>query len=139
MRLLVGLKPHAPSARIPRKRSLNGAPGRDELGEPPNSRATHLRLIESGAKVGQTPFMTGRERDEAPDKKGEILMKKKMTLALAALIFSITLTAFPHVAAADTGTTPQASSEMTRPTGKSPMVYMRVILAVGNLLSALLP
>lgn len=71
----------------------------NELGGPLNSDATHLRLIESGAKVGQTPFITGRERDEAPNPgKGESEMKSKRTQALAAAILLLIVGAFPNPA-----------------------------------------
>jgi hypothetical protein len=67
-------------------------------------------------------------------------MKSKKTLVLTASILALTLSTFPHVAAADTTTAPPpASSDLTRPTGKAPMVYMRAILAVGDLISVLLP
>jgi hypothetical protein len=72
----------------------------DELTEPLNSGATHLRLIESGAKVVQTPFITGRERDEAPNQKRRIPMKSMKAIALAATILTSTLGAFPKHASA---------------------------------------
>jgi hypothetical protein len=71
----------------------------DELGEPLNSCATHPRLIESGSKVRQTPFIKWRERDEAPNPgKGEFEMKGKRTLALAAATPLLIVGTFPNPA-----------------------------------------
>jgi hypothetical protein len=65
-------------------------------------------------------------------------MKSKRTLVLAASILALTLTAFPHVAAAGTGAAPQqASSDMTRKAGGSNLLYVQVIVAAGNLISLL--
>jgi hypothetical protein len=50
--------------------------------------------------------MTRRKRVEAPNRKGESLMKKKMTLALASSILTFTLSAFPHHAAASSSAPP---------------------------------
>lgn len=72
----------------------------DELYEPSNSGATHLRLIERKRELPQTPFMTRREQVEAPNPKGESLMKSQKTLVLAASILMLTLGAFPHRASA---------------------------------------
>ena len=66
-------------------------------------------------------------------------MKSNKTLVLAASILALTLSAFPHVAAASIGTTAQAGSDMLRKGGDSRIPYLQVILAAGNLLSALLP
>jgi hypothetical protein len=64
-------------------------------------------------------------------------MKSTKTLVLAASILALTLTAFPHVAAAGTGAAPQqASSDLTRKGGEG-VKYMAVILAAGNLISLL--
>jgi hypothetical protein len=78
----------------------------DELYEPLNSGSTHRRLIDRAPELPQTPFMTGRKQNEAPNRKGESLMKSQKTLVLAASIFALALSAFPHDAAASTGTTP---------------------------------
>jgi hypothetical protein len=65
-------------------------------------------------------------------------MKSKRVLVLAASILALTLTAFPHVAAAGTGAAPlQASSDMTRKAGGSNLLYIQVIVAAGNLISLL--
>ena len=66
-------------------------------------------------------------------------MKSKKTLVLAASILALTLSAFPHAASADTGTTQQASSGMMRKGGDGKLIYIQFIVAAGNLLSALLP
>jgi hypothetical protein len=65
-------------------------------------------------------------------------MNSQKILVLAASILALTLTAFPHVAAAGTGTAPQAVSEIVRKAGGSNLIYVQV-LVVGTLLSALLP
>jgi hypothetical protein len=66
-------------------------------------------------------------------------MKNIKTFVLAASMLTLTLSAFPHRAAASSTTIPPPDIELARPTGKAPMVYMRVILAAGDLMSALLP
>jgi ABC-type oligopeptide transport system substrate-binding subunit len=66
-------------------------------------------------------------------------MKSKKTLLLAASILALTLSAFPHVAAASERMTVQAGSDMFRKAGGTNCPYLQVILAAGNLLSALLP
>lgn len=66
-------------------------------------------------------------------------MKKNVMLSLAALLFTLTLSAFPHHAEASSTTTPPPDSDITRPTGKAPMVYMRAILAAGDVMLILLP
>lgn len=67
-------------------------------------------------------------------------MKSKKTLVLAASILALTLSAFPHDAAAGTTTAPpQASSDMTRKAGGSNLIYLQVVLAAGTLISTLLP
>ena len=67
-------------------------------------------------------------------------MKCKKTLVLAASIFALTLSAFPHHAAASSNTTPPNSgSQLVRMPGKNPCPYMQVVPAVSILLSALLP
>jgi hypothetical protein len=66
-------------------------------------------------------------------------MKSKKTLVLPASFLALTLSAFPHVAAASEGTTVQAGSDMFRKAGGTNCPYLQVILAAGNLLSALLP
>jgi hypothetical protein len=72
-------------------------------------------------------------------------MKTKKTLGLAALLLTLTLSAFPNYAAADTAPTPppppppKVVIELTRPTGKAPMVYMRVVEVVETVSSVLLP
>jgi hypothetical protein len=71
-----------------------------------NSSATHPRLIEGWSEAGDTPFITRRKQLKAPRRKGETPMKSKKTLVLAASILALTLSAFPHDAAADSGTTP---------------------------------
>jgi hypothetical protein len=61
------------------------------------------------------------------------------------LIFALTFAAFPHHAAADSAPTPppppppKVVIELTRPTGKAPMVYMRVVEVVETVSSVLLP
>jgi hypothetical protein len=64
-------------------------------------------------------------------------MKGNKTLVLAASILALTLAAFPHEAAADTGTTEQASSDLTRKAGGSKLLYVQVIVVAGNLISLL--
>jgi hypothetical protein len=59
-------------------------------------------------------------------------MKNKKTLVLAASIRALTLTAFPHVAAAGTGAAPQAVSEIVRKAGGSNLIYVQVIRAVAR-------
>ncbi len=67
-------------------------------------------------------------------------MKKKMSFALAASILTLTLSAFPHQAAASTSTAPTTSvSDLTRASGDSKVKYMAIILTAGSLLSMLLP
>jgi hypothetical protein len=66
-------------------------------------------------------------------------MKSKKTLVLAASILALTLSAFPHDAAASTGTTPQAGSDTTRKAGGTSCPYLQIILAAGNLISLLVP
>jgi Spy/CpxP family protein refolding chaperone len=67
-------------------------------------------------------------------------MKKKMTLALAASILALTVSAFPHQAVASSTTSPSTSdSQLVRKSGGSNLLYVQVILAAGSLLSALLP
>jgi hypothetical protein len=66
-------------------------------------------------------------------------MKSKKAPVLAALILALTLSAFPHHAAASTGTTPQASSDMIRRAGGTSCPYLQVLLAGGMLISVLLP
>jgi|HubBroStandDraft_2_1064218.scaffolds.fasta_scaffold388354_2 hypothetical protein len=67
-------------------------------------------------------------------------MKSTKTLVLAASILALTLTAFPHVAAAGTVVAPQqASSDLTRKAGGSNLLYVQVIVVAGNLISLLLP
>lgn len=63
-------------------------------------------------------------------------MKKTMTLALAASIFALTLSAFPHHAAASTTSVSQADSEIRR-AGGGPVVYLTVGLAAEILSSVL--
>jgi hypothetical protein len=66
-------------------------------------------------------------------------MKSKRNLVFAASFLALTLSAFPHVAAASICTTSQAGSDMLRKAGGTNCPYLQVILAAGNLLSALLP
>lgn len=67
-------------------------------------------------------------------------MKSKMTLALAASILTLTLSAFPDLAAATTTTNAAPSdSPALRKAGGSQLIYLQVILATGNLLSVPLP
>jgi len=65
-------------------------------------------------------------------------MKSTKTLVLAASILALTLTAFPHVAAAGTSTTPQVSSDL-RKAGGTALVYIQLALATGTLFSLLVP
>ena len=65
-------------------------------------------------------------------------MKKNMTLAFAALILTLTLSAFPHYAAASSTTSSQGDSDYCR-AGGSQVPYMAVELAAEILSSALLP
>jgi hypothetical protein len=62
-------------------------------------------------------------------------MKKKVTLALASSILTLTLSAFPHHAAASPTTAPPADSEALRKAGGSNLIYLPYL----QLLSALLP
>jgi hypothetical protein len=67
-------------------------------------------------------------------------MKNKMTFGLAALILTLTLSAFPNRAAATTtadSSTPV--SELTRASGDSKVKYMAIVLTAGSLLFALVP
>ena len=67
-------------------------------------------------------------------------MKSKKTLVLSVSIFVLTLSAFPNVASAVTTTaSPKAGSDLTRKGGDTPVKYMAVILAAGNLISLLVP
>jgi hypothetical protein len=66
-------------------------------------------------------------------------MKSQKTLALAASIFALALSAFPLHAAADSTTATPAVPEVLRASGDKPVKYMAVGLAVDILLSALLP
>jgi hypothetical protein len=67
-------------------------------------------------------------------------MKSKLTLGLATAMFTLTLSAFPpHAAASSTIAPPSTSSEAIRKAGGSNLIYVQVVLAAGNLLSALLP
>ena len=66
-------------------------------------------------------------------------MKSKKTLVLAASILALTLSAFPHDAVAGTTIIPQQAGSDLRPGGDSPVKYLAVILAAGNLISLLLP
>jgi hypothetical protein len=65
-------------------------------------------------------------------------MKSTKTLVLAASILVLTLSALPHVAAASTGSAPQADPDMTRKSGGSALKYVEAILAGGTLILALL-
>jgi hypothetical protein len=65
-------------------------------------------------------------------------MKRKMTLALAALTLILTLSAFPQDASASATSAPPSDSLM-RKAGGGPVVYMEVGLAADILLSVLLP
>jgi hypothetical protein len=57
-------------------------------------------------------------------------MKKKMTLALAGLIYALTLSAIPHHAAASTtSAAPPPDSQLVRASGDKPVKYMAVELA----------
>lgn len=66
-------------------------------------------------------------------------MKSKRTLILAASFLALTISALPHVAVAGTTTAPQTSSDMRRKAGGTPLEYLQVILAAGNLISLLVP
>jgi hypothetical protein len=67
-------------------------------------------------------------------------MKSNKTLLLAASIFTLALSAFPHHAAASSAAAPpSSSSQMLRIGGDKPVKYMQVELAVNILLLALLP
>jgi hypothetical protein len=67
-------------------------------------------------------------------------MKSQKTLVLAASIFALALSAFPHHAAADSTTAPPPSdSQSIRKAGGSPLKSLAVELAGDILLSALLP
>ena len=67
-------------------------------------------------------------------------MKKKMTLALASSILTLTLSAFPHRAAASTASAaPPPDSQLTRASGDKPVKYMELGLVADILSSVLLP
>jgi Spy/CpxP family protein refolding chaperone len=66
-------------------------------------------------------------------------MKSNKTLVLAASMLALTLSAFPHQAAASSTTAPTAVSEISKPIGGKPVKYMLVALAADILLGALLP
>jgi hypothetical protein len=66
-------------------------------------------------------------------------MKKNMTLGLAASILTLTLSVFPHHAAASTTAAAPTVPEVSKPTGGKPGPYLSVELAADILLSALLP
>ncbi|HSZ17278.1 MAG TPA: hypothetical protein VK764_09270 [Terracidiphilus sp.] len=68
-------------------------------------------------------------------------MKSNLTLALAASILTLTLSAFPHHASADstTAAVSGATSDLLRASGGQPVKYMAVELGADILLSALLP
>ena len=68
-------------------------------------------------------------------------MKSKKTLVLAASILTLTLSAFPHDAAASSTATPPSDSQALRKAGGDKVKYMEtaVVLAAGILLSAVLP
>jgi hypothetical protein len=72
--------------------------------------------------------------------KEGFLMKSKMTLGLATAMSTLTLSAFPHPAAASStaSSAPAATTELVRKAGGDKLKYMTVILAVDTL-SALLP
>lgn len=105
-----------------------------------NSSASQTQLIEFSLELPQNPFMTRRKQTEAPNRKGELPMKSKLTLALAAAMFTLTLSAFPHhaVAGSTTAVVSGATSDLVR-AGGDKVKYMAVGLAVDILLSALLP
>jgi len=69
-------------------------------------------------------------------------MKCKKTLVLAASIFVLTLSAFPHRAAASSTTAPTSSdTSVIRKAGGSNLIYLQYVqlnLAANVLLSALL-
>ena len=66
-------------------------------------------------------------------------MKSNKSLVLAASILALTLSAFPHVAAASICSTAQASSGMMRKGGDGKLIYIQFIVAAGNLISLLVP
>ncbi|MGA7107999.1 MAG: hypothetical protein WBV28_08460 [Terracidiphilus sp.] len=67
-------------------------------------------------------------------------MKTKMTRALASSIFALTLSAFPHHAAASSTTNPSAAdSQIVRKSGGTNLLYVQVVLATDILFSTLLP
>lgn len=68
-------------------------------------------------------------------------MKSKKTLVLAALILALTLSAFPHNAAASSTATPPSDSQSIRKAGGEKLKYMAtaVVLAADILFSAVLP
>jgi hypothetical protein len=68
-------------------------------------------------------------------------MRSQKTLALAASIFALALSAFPHHAVADstTAAVSVATSDLARASGDSKVKYLAVRLAADILLSALLP
>jgi hypothetical protein len=85
----------------------------------------------------------GADQPEAPNRKGESVMKSKKTLVLAASIFALTLSAFPHHAAASSTTAPTSSdTSAIRKAGGSNLIYLQYVqveLLTGILSSALLP
>lgn len=66
-------------------------------------------------------------------------MKSKKTLVLAASILTLTLSAFPHHAAASTGSAPQQADSDIRKAGGTALVYITYLVTAGTLFSALLP
>jgi hypothetical protein len=66
-------------------------------------------------------------------------MKSTKTLVLAGSILALTLTAFPHDAAASTGTAPQQAGSDLRKSGGTALPYLRVALVTGTLFSLLVP
>jgi hypothetical protein len=111
----------------------------DELSELANSDSTHGRLIELRCEVPQTHFIQRREPVKAPNRKGELPMKSKKTLVLAASILALTLSTFSHDAAASSTDTPPSDSQALRKAGGSNLIYLQIALAAGTLISALLP
>jgi hypothetical protein len=102
-----------------------------------NSSPPHLHT----AQYASGSFsVAGADQPKTPNRKGESLMKSKKTLALATSILTLTISAFPHHAAAGTTTAPPtAGSQLLRKAGGTNLKYLQIVLAADTLLSALLP
>jgi hypothetical protein len=104
-----------------------------------NSSPPHLH---ESQYTSESFSVEGADQSEAPNRKGESVMKSKKTLVLAASIFALTLSAFPHHAAASATTAPTPSDTvLIRKAGGSKLIYLQSIQVaqVANILASLLP